>query len=174
MSKEKITFKVWLKKNLATYKNAEGNLIDILDDVLKNPNTTESMSDISMRLTGLGYSQDNKIPLMKIWHQYLEEKNNLEKGTDVKHGSNRLAKGEASKQLHSALKMPPLHHKVDVSGGKFDITKSEVSLWLMQQPDIMQYVFTRIKNSGLIVYDSEAGTWQGKDYKEVKFREGEF
>ena len=89
--------------------------------------------------------------------------------------SNRLSKGEASKQLQCATQMPPLRHKLAAAGEKFDVTQSEVSSWLMQQPDIMQYVFTRIKNSGFIVYDSETNTWQGRDYKKAKpYREGGF
>ncbi len=60
--------------------------------------------------------------------------------------SSRLSKGEASKQLKCATKMPPLIHKAGDGAVKFDITKSEVAQWLLQQPDIMQYAFTRIKN----------------------------
>lgn len=74
-----------------------------------------------------------------------------------------LKKGEASKQLQCAAKMPALQHKVSDDGEKFDIFKSEVSRWLLQQPEIMQYVFTRIKNSGLIIYDPESKLWYGRD-----------
>lgn len=76
---------------------------------------------------------------------------------------NKLKKGEASKQLQCARKMPPLKHKVGDSEDKFDVTKSEVSQWLMQQPEIMQYIFTRIKNSGFIVYNPDEKLWYGRD-----------
>ncbi len=127
--------------------------------------------------------------IVDMWDTYVisigkpEEAKNKRKPVDAnkqrtvpveKSTPGRLAKGEASKQLICAAKMPPLFHRAAAAGEKFDITKSEVSAWLLQQPDIMQYVFTRIKNSGLIVYNSTKGTWQGRDYKKVEFREGEF
>lgn len=62
--------------------------------------------------------------------------------------------------LNCARKMPELRHK---SIGKFDICKSEVAAWLMQQPEIMQKVFDMASRKGVIVYDRVKGTWKGAD-----------
>ena len=58
--------------------------------------------------------------------------------------------------------MPPLRHTV---GGQFDYATSEVVTWLVNQPTIRDYLFRAISRNGLIVYDTAAGTWQGRDYK---------
>lgn len=70
------------------------------------------------------------------------------------------------KQTHrfdAARKMPPLRHSIP--GQPFDIRNSEVIQWLIQQPDILKYIFEKA-NTGLhaIRYDSNTGTWQGADY----------
>lgn len=74
-----------------------------------------------------------------------------------------------SKKLQCVKKMPPLKHKV--GEGKFDITKSEVVQWLIQQPDVMQWVFDHINNMNchgqelLIKFNPDTSTWHGVDYK---------
>jgi hypothetical protein len=73
--------------------------------------------------------------------------------------------GIASKRLYCAKQMPELKHKV--GEGEFDIMKSEVVQWLVNQPEILQYIFNRMTDGGekaLIVYNSERDTWQGVDY----------
>jgi hypothetical protein len=73
-----------------------------------------------------------------------------------------------SKNLFCVKKMPPLKHKP--LNGEFDITKSEVAKWLIQQPEVMQWVFDHVKDMQrhgeelLIKYDPETGLWQGIDY----------
>ncbi len=66
-----------------------------------------------------------------------------------------------SKQFLAARKMPELRHSIP--GQPFDIRESEVVRWLVQQPEIMQYVFDKLNYSGDIVYDRERGTWKGAD-----------
>lgn len=71
-----------------------------------------------------------------------------------------------SKYLDCTKKMPPL--KLKVGDGEFDIMKSEVARWLIQQPDILLYVVNRIKGgrgqSPYITYNPDTGKWQGVDY----------
>ncbi len=73
-----------------------------------------------------------------------------------------------SKKLQCVKKMPPLKH--NVGNGKFDITKSEVTQWLIRQPEIMQWIFDHANNMQrhgeelLIKFNPETGTWQGVDY----------
>lgn len=74
-----------------------------------------------------------------------------------------------SKELDIARRMPPLYHKLP--GENFDINKSEVAKWLVNQPDIVNYVVNRIKAAGtsnpLICYNPSTGKWQGVDYEEI-------
>jgi len=68
-----------------------------------------------------------------------------------------------SKLLDIAKNMPPLYHKF--ADEDFDLEKSEVIKWLIQQPDILKYVLQRISGgNGFIVYDPDTGTWRGVDY----------
>ena len=66
-----------------------------------------------------------------------------------------------SKNWDAAAQMPELRHASP--GGEFDIRKSEAARWLVSRPEIMQAVFDHVKDRGLIVYDPEAGTWEGRD-----------
>lgn len=63
----------------------------------------------------------------------------------------------------SAKKMPPLCHSTTKP---FDITKSEVAIWLAAQPEIMQKLFDIANTKGLIRYDSISGKWQGVDFND--------
>lgn len=73
---------------------------------------------------------------------------------------------KVSKELDVARNMPPLYHKLP--GEEYDVNKSEVARWLIQQPDILNYVVNRIKAPGtsepLIKYNPSTGKWQGVDY----------
>ena len=62
--------------------------------------------------------------------------------------------------LNCAKKMPKLRHK---TSEQFDIRKSDVAVWLMQQPEIMQKVFDMASRKGVIVYDHLDGTWKGAE-----------
>lgn len=72
-----------------------------------------------------------------------------------------------SKYLEVAKEMPPLYHTLP--GEKFDIRKSEVVKWLLEQPEIMNYIVNRIKGgkeqSPFITYDPSTGKWKGVNYE---------
>lgn len=67
-----------------------------------------------------------------------------------------------SEKLKIARKLPPSYHTVP--GEEFDIKKSEVMQWLLNQPDILNYLWNNIKQSGDVEYDSDTGIWTGVDY----------
>lgn len=67
-----------------------------------------------------------------------------------------------SKNLNIAKKLPPSYHTMP--GHEFDIQKSEAIHWLINQPDILNFVWNNIKQSGDVEYDSETGIWTGVDY----------
>lgn len=64
-----------------------------------------------------------------------------------------------------AKKMPPLKHN---PSGEFDPRKSEVVQWLIEQPEILNYLFDAIRGNGRrespIIYNPETGEWKGVDY----------
>lgn len=65
--------------------------------------------------------------------------------------------------LDIAKTMPPLYHKLP--NEDYDVNKSEVAKWLVNQPDIMNYIVNRIKScKNFIVYDPSTGKWNGVDY----------
>lgn len=66
-----------------------------------------------------------------------------------------------SKFLSIARIMPPCYHTLP--GKDFDIKKSEVMKWLISQPEILNYLWNNIKNSGDVIYDPKTGLWQGVD-----------
>lgn len=67
-----------------------------------------------------------------------------------------------SKKLNVVKKMPPLFHTLP--GTDFDINKSMVINWLIRKPDILNYLWDQIKNSGYVEYNSDTGEWKGIDY----------
>ncbi len=69
-----------------------------------------------------------------------------------------------SKKLSVARNMPPMYHTIP--GQNFDITQSEVLKWLISQPEILNYIWDNIKNSGDVFYNAVTGKWCGVDYEE--------
>lgn len=69
-----------------------------------------------------------------------------------------------SKLYETAKSMPPLYHKLPSED--FDIRKSRVLWWLVKQPELLEYVWNRIKQSGAVKYDPQTGKWQGVDFQE--------
>ena len=67
------------------------------------------------------------------------------------------------KRLEVAKKMPPLYHSLP--GEEFGICKSEAVKWLIAQPEILGYLFDKLKDGAFITYDKTTGKWQGVDYK---------
>lgn len=68
-----------------------------------------------------------------------------------------------NKLISVARKMPPLYHSIP--GEKFDIRKSRTLWWLIKQPEILNYVWNHIKQSGFVKYDSVTGKWTGIDFE---------
>ena len=75
-----------------------------------------------------------------------------------------MAKKKRSKLLEVARDMPPLHHTL--LNQEFNIAKSEVTKWLISQPEILNYLWNNIKQSADVFYDNDSGTWQGVDYED--------
>ena len=71
-------------------------------------------------------------------------------------------KNKRSTRWSVAKQMPPLRHSFP--GQPFDVLKSEVVAWLVNQPEIAQLVFDSAKDRGEIVYDPGTGTWRGAEY----------
>jgi len=49
-------------------------------------------------------------------------------------------------------------------GHVFDIMRSEVAAWLIDQPECRQEVFNWARRLGAIEYDLDSGTWRGIYY----------
>ena len=64
--------------------------------------------------------------------------------------------------LSIARKMPPLFHSLPEE--PFDILKSRVLWWLVKQPDVLNFIWNRVKQSGDVVYDPDTGKWVGVDF----------
>jgi hypothetical protein len=68
---------------------------------------------------------------------------------------------KSSKAFEAASKMPTgLVHKPDED---YDPAKSEVVAWLISQPEIQNYLFSKCNTTGALVFDQETKTWRGKD-----------
>lgn len=67
-----------------------------------------------------------------------------------------------SKLLEIAKNMPPVRHTI--SGQNFEIQNSEAIQWLIQQPEILNYIWNNVKNSGAVIYDPQTSRWTGAEY----------
>ncbi|WP_435052524.1 hypothetical protein [Faecalibaculum rodentium] len=80
--------------------------------------------------------------------------------TKLKSANRRKHSGKVADAMRAAAKrMPPLRHSIP--GEPFDIMKSEACAWLLNQPDVRNWVWDRIKDNSAISYDPESGTWSG-------------
>lgn len=64
----------------------------------------------------------------------------------------------------SASKMPPLSNYPDKSQ-PFDVYKSEVIRWLVDQPEILNNLFDHAASTKAIVYDKNTDKWVGVNYE---------
>jgi len=64
------------------------------------------------------------------------------------------------KLLEIATTMPFLPHSVP--GQPFDIMHSGVAAWLVEQPNVRQWLFESVKTRNLIVFDGKLRTWRGR------------
>jgi|GEM_PF-842675 len=63
--------------------------------------------------------------------------------------------------------MPPLYHKLPEQ--EFEIRKSETIDWLINQPEILAYLWDEVaRKSENVIYDKNTGKWQGVDYEQNK------
>lgn len=69
-----------------------------------------------------------------------------------------------SKLYKIVKRMPPLYHKLPDE--EYDIRKSRVIWWLTKQPETLEYIWGRIKQSGAVQYNPETRKWQGVDFRE--------
>lgn len=73
-----------------------------------------------------------------------------------------------NKMLDCLKQMPPLRHRT--GDGEFDIMKSEVVDWMVNQPEVRQWLYDKVtdKTGGrkavYICYNQQSSTWQGVDY----------
>jgi len=72
-----------------------------------------------------------------------------------------------SKKLLVARNMPPLYHTIP--GKNFDIAQSEVVKWLIAQPDILNYIWDNIKNSGDVFYNTDTGNGAAQIMRRSEF-----
>jgi hypothetical protein len=55
--------------------------------------------------------------------------------------------------------MPSLrHHR---AGEQFNILESDAVAWLIEQPEVRQWVFNVLKRHGAIQFDTETHCWRG-------------
>ena len=75
----------------------------------------------------------------------------------------KLPKQKSDKRLRTARKMPPLHHTLP--GKDFDSERSQVLEWIVEQPELVNYLFDHIRYAGHIQFDPKRRTWVGVDYR---------
>lgn len=74
-----------------------------------------------------------------------------------------MRRNSRTHKFDAARKMPPLYHSIP--GQPFDIRKSQVVQWLISQPDILSYIFTKAGiGTKSIHYNPTTGKWQEADY----------
>lgn len=59
-----------------------------------------------------------------------------------------------------ASKMPGLSHWPD-RAKKYDVKDSQVSKWLLDQPESLEWIFQKARSLGVIVFDPETKLWHG-------------
>lgn len=74
----------------------------------------------------------------------------------------KKAKSGTTKLLMSVRKMPPSYHTLP--GENFSVNDSEVVKWLMSQPGVRNFIFSKMSVYGLIEYDPTTQKWRGVDY----------
>jgi hypothetical protein len=71
-----------------------------------------------------------------------------------------------SNKLDVIKSMPPGYHKLP--DREFDIHKSKVVKWLIQQPEILQYLWDEVaRRTEHVVYNPTTGLWVGVDYESL-------
>jgi hypothetical protein len=78
--------------------------------------------------------------------------------------THHLQKETETAMYRAASRMPPLSHWP--AGRTFDIMRSEVCKWMIEQPEIRQTIFNMAKRHGMIVFDLDTKTWRGVRWRE--------
>lgn len=86
-----------------------------------------------------------------------------EKTKGVKKMAKKKTEKNRNKNLATIAEMPPLYHTLP--DAEYHYKKSEVLKWLSERPALMDYLFDRARKNGDVVYNSETGKWQGKDWE---------
>lgn len=71
--------------------------------------------------------------------------------------------GPQKRIIKVARNMPPLYHKLP--GEKFSYIKSKALLWLVRRPEVWEYIWNMVKQSGSIKFDPATGKWVGVDFE---------
>ena len=64
-------------------------------------------------------------------------------------------------------KMPPLRHDIRPPGSTdipFQIAKSEVIQWAIQQPELLMILWFKMRDSEALIFNQTSKMWAGKDY----------
>lgn len=69
-----------------------------------------------------------------------------------------------NKKMDAIKLMPPLYHKYP--GYDYEPQKSEVINWLIKNPNVLEYIWDKFKQSNLVEYNPQTGKWQGVDYED--------
>ena len=78
-------------------------------------------------------------------------------------GKSRESRRLAKERDYGSLKnMPPLRIKKE--DGSFDLSDCELIDWMVEQPDVRQFLINCARNSGFIRYDTNEKVWIGIDY----------
>lgn len=56
-------------------------------------------------------------------------------------------------KLSKVSEMPPVYHKLP--NEEYDPKKSEAIQWMIQQPEILEYLWDHVKQSKFVEYDKE-------------------
>lgn len=72
-------------------------------------------------------------------------------------------KRRRDKRLAVARKMPLLKRRE--KDGECDSKKDEVIHWVMEQPELLGYLFDQCRYAGYVEYDPDVGVWKGIDYE---------
>lgn len=75
-----------------------------------------------------------------------------------------MRKKKRSKNLEILKKMPPLYHTLP--NHKFETQKSELMNWVLNQPEILNWLVGYLKDTNYIEYNNLTGQWTGIEHQE--------
>ena len=72
-----------------------------------------------------------------------------------------IMKKPMSKHLEALRAMPRLKHRI--ADKPFNIHESEVVQWLKSNDGLMQWLFGKVNDRAIIVFDEATGEWKGSN-----------